>query len=312
MVIVAAVGGLGGLGYHAIGKWAQGLEGARLGEFAEVAEQIRQDVKRKLDDFIQAEQQRKYTDYLYYYVPENAVAGQQALPVLRSPLGDQLSNGFAYGYFQIEPEGNIATPYYQAEAAQPQQDEFVREAQRQELNVTRNVLPLITRRAGTLQLPPAETRIGDQDAAASSAPGRGVWDSQASEKNEPVKQVAARSKAYPIESLQQKAQVSQILTQQRSIAASNFALPPAPQIPTADRARANMQAEQVSEGLAAPQQQAEPVVGAAPLPAPPDTQFAFRHRANPRRAVRAGRRSRGERRDVGVRRPGLPAAARPG
>jgi signal transduction histidine kinase len=277
MVIVAAVGGLGGLGYHAIGKWAQGLEGARLGEFAEVAEQIRQDVKRKLDDFIQAEQQRKYTDYLYYYVPENAVAGQQALPVLRSPLGDQLSNGFAYGYFQIEPGGNVATPYYQAEAAQPQQqNEFVQEAQRQEWNVTRNVLPLITRRAGMLQLPPAEARIGERDVAASSALGKGVWDGQASEKNEPVKQVAARSKAYPIESLHQKAQASQILTQQRSIAASNFALPPAaPQIPTADRARADAQAEQMSQELAAPQQQAEPVVGAAPLPAPPDTQFAF-------------------------------------
>ncbi len=109
VVIVAAVVGLGGLGYHAIGKWAQGLEGARLGEFAEVAEQIRQDVKRKLDDFIQAEQQRKYTDYLYYYVPENAVS-QQALPLLRSPLGNQFSNSIAYGYFQIEPDGSIATP----------------------------------------------------------------------------------------------------------------------------------------------------------------------------------------------------------
>jgi signal transduction histidine kinase len=277
MVIVAAVGGLGGLGYHAIGKWAQGLEGARLGEFAEVAEQIRQDVKRKLDDFIQAEQQRKYTDYLYYYVPENAVAGQQALPVLRSPLGDQLSNGFAYGYFQIEPGGNVATPYYQAEAAQPQQqNEFVQEAQRQEWNVRRNVLPLITRRAGMLQLPPAEARIGERDAAASSALGKGVWDGQASEKNEPVKQVAARSKAYPIESLHQKAQASQILTQQRSIAASNFALPQAPpQTPATNRAQADVPTEQVSEDFAA-QQQAEQTARAAPLPAPPDTQFAFR------------------------------------
>jgi hypothetical protein len=33
-VVVAAVCGLGGLGFHAIEKWSQGLEGARLGEFA--------------------------------------------------------------------------------------------------------------------------------------------------------------------------------------------------------------------------------------------------------------------------------------
>ncbi|GAJ04718.1 unnamed protein product, partial [marine sediment metagenome] len=86
------------------------MEGARLGEFAAVAEQIRQDVKRKLDEFIQTEQNRPYTDYLYYYVPENIISGQQQMPILRSPLAGRLEHGLAYGYFQIEPDGSVTTP----------------------------------------------------------------------------------------------------------------------------------------------------------------------------------------------------------
>jgi signal transduction histidine kinase len=273
VIIVAAVGGLGGLGYHAIGKWAQGLEGARLGEFAEVAEQIRQDVKRKLDDFIQAEQQRKYTDYLYSYVPENVVGSQQALPLLRSPLGNQFSNGVAYGYFQIEPDGSVATPYYQARAAQPQpQDELAREAQQQVSNVERNVLPLIGRRAGTLQLPLGDTNAANKD----EAPSQEVSAGRAPGKGEAVKAAAGRSRAYPIESLNQTAQPSQILTQQRSIAASNF------YVPQAQRGQSEAQMTQVGalQGQASPdaaveRQQAEQVVAAEPRPAPPDTPAAL-------------------------------------
>ena len=63
VIILAAVGGMGSLGYHSIRIWAQGLEGTRIGEFAEVAEQIRQDVKGKLDEFMEKEQKRPYTDY---------------------------------------------------------------------------------------------------------------------------------------------------------------------------------------------------------------------------------------------------------
>ena len=89
-IIFAAVCGLIGLGYHSIRIRAQGMEGARLGEFAAVAEQIRQDVARKLDEFMQTEQNRPYTDYQYYYVPENVAPGQQQMPVLRSPLAGRL------------------------------------------------------------------------------------------------------------------------------------------------------------------------------------------------------------------------------
>lgn len=110
-IILAALAGLVWVGYHSLEMQADGMAGKRLGEFAAVAEQIRQDVKRKLDEFMQREQNRPYTDYQRYYVPDNVASEQQqAPPLLPSPLGGRLENGLAYGNFQIEPDGNIVTP----------------------------------------------------------------------------------------------------------------------------------------------------------------------------------------------------------
>jgi signal transduction histidine kinase len=110
VIIVAAMLGMVWLGYHSITIWEKGLHGARLGEFAQAAEQIRRDVTRKLTEFMTQERLRPYTDYQYYYVPEN-IAPNQQMTVLTSPLRFSLSNGLAYGYFQISPEGGISTPY---------------------------------------------------------------------------------------------------------------------------------------------------------------------------------------------------------
>src|SRR4030042_2625392 len=107
--ILAALCGLVWMGYHSIRIRAQGLEGARLGEFAAVAEQVRQDVTRRLDEFMQTEQSRPYTDYQYYYVPENVAPGRQQMPVLRSPLAGRLEQGLAYGNFQIGRDGSDIT-----------------------------------------------------------------------------------------------------------------------------------------------------------------------------------------------------------
>jgi signal transduction histidine kinase len=240
VVVVAAVCGLGGLGYHAVAKWAQGLEGTRLGEFAEVAEQIRQDVKRKLDEFIQAEQQRKYTDYLYYYVPENmanAQQPQQQLPLLRSPLGNQLSNSFAYGYFQIEADGSIVTPYSPSGLSSTDQSNPVAgDVQRHLMNIEANVLPSITRRAGSLRLPDRQTTQQNEAEGPMSA---SLGENQTSDSDAPQKIKGARSKAYPIESLKKAAQESQVVTQQRLFINSNQAqvVPPPlqPQAPTQSR-----------------------------------------------------------------------------
>ncbi|MHC4205004.1 MAG: hypothetical protein ACYSTT_10170, partial [Planctomycetota bacterium] len=110
IIILVTLCGLVCFGYHYIRIREEGLHDARMGEFVTVAEQIRKDVTRKLDEFMRVEQGRKYTEYQYYYVPENVAPGQQQMPVLLSPLAGRLENGLAYGNFQIEPDGSVITP----------------------------------------------------------------------------------------------------------------------------------------------------------------------------------------------------------
>ena len=231
-IVLAALVGLMGLGYHAVSKWAQGLEGARLGEFAEVAEQVRQDVKRKLDEFIRVEQQRPYTDYLYYYVPDTVVSNEQSLPLLRSPLAGQMANSLAYGYFQIEPDDKVITPYYQDEQIQDASSgELRREVQQHVLNVRQNVLPVIsTRREALAWASPPVTDLREGEAIRERSDR--VDEEQADEAQQ-MKGLPSRSRAYAIESLQQQSQKSQVVTQDRAIAFSNQAVAPPQQQSTA-------------------------------------------------------------------------------
>ncbi len=108
IIIMICLFGFSLLGYYSIGLHAEGLAGRRMAEFASVAEQIRIDVKRKIDAFITQEENRSYTQYQYYYVP---IASNDLNALVRSPLGDTLEHGLAYGHFQIEPDGSVLTPY---------------------------------------------------------------------------------------------------------------------------------------------------------------------------------------------------------
>jgi signal transduction histidine kinase len=111
LIIIAGLCGLSWLGYRAIGVWAQGLEGTRISEFAEVAGQIRSDVTRKLDEFLEQEENRPYTDYQYYYIPDNRTTSQrQQATVALSPLAGLYENGVAYNYFQVNPDQTVTTP----------------------------------------------------------------------------------------------------------------------------------------------------------------------------------------------------------
>lgn len=111
------------LGVRAIDMHAQGLEARRAGEFVEVAHQIRQDMKRKLDALLQSEQQRPFTDYQHLYMPDN-VLNNTALLV--SPIADRVSNGMAYGYFQIDPDGRITSPHIESpQAADPEVKQYL-------------------------------------------------------------------------------------------------------------------------------------------------------------------------------------------
>jgi len=248
-IILAAIGGLVWLGHHSIRIWALGMEGARLGEFAAVAEQIRQDVKTKLDDFLRSEQSRPYTDYLSYYVPENIVADQSAIrladqqqiAVLRSPLNGQLENGFAYGNFQIEPDGTIITP--NDDLGQPTEggsdsrqvgslrpaadsnDDFYVKVQANRINIKNNLLPVLTATAPTLLNIQLDNKAQEVQLAWLNEPKQVQLPKDESVQNKGGKSKAilsARGKNYPIESLQEQEQKAQVIQQKRAIYERNI------------------------------------------------------------------------------------------
>ena len=212
-IIFVAMCGLIGLGYHSIRIRAQGMEGSRLGEFAAVAEQIRQDMTRKLDEFMQTEQSRPYTDYQYYYVPENVAPGQQQMPVLRSPLGGGLEHGLAYGNFQIEPDGSVITPNDNVDQRQNLTDsdnELFTDALLNRKNIEDNLLPVMRGTApGSLKM--------NLYSGNSAAPSK-EQDQFAKE----ASQKGKLSQSYPIESLQSKGQKTQVIEQRRSVLEQNI------------------------------------------------------------------------------------------
>jgi len=233
-IIVAAMCGLSWLGYRAIEIRAQGLEGARLGQFAEVAEQIRQDVKRKLDQFIQREQQRPWTDYQYYYVPDSVIA-QQQMPLLRSPLADRLENDLAYGNFQIEPDGTIVTPYYRAEQLrQGQEDEQAPKGQARKVqahinNIKQNLLPALGSASAGFKFPSSVSAMSYQfakpalDSLWADAKESGDKQKITEGKEQKAQAKGGRKKEYTIESFRDMPQKAQVINQPRSIVASNVA-----------------------------------------------------------------------------------------
>jgi len=221
-IILAAMLGMSWLGYHSVTIWEKGLKGARLGEFAQAAEQVRRDVKRKLDEFMTRERSRPYTDYQYYYIPFNTAPNQQPT-LLVSPLKDKLSNGMAYGYFQIEPGGRITTPYFDASTpASAQEDVTEAEARRYVAQLRTDVLPSIKISSRTLSIPvSAQLQTYQKGKGGGELPDAIGYDQAA--------QVASRvsptdKKELPIESLlPERNSKQQVLTQTRAFVEGNIA-----------------------------------------------------------------------------------------
>lgn len=219
-IITLAIGGLALLGYHSISIWANGLEGARLAEFAEVAEQIREDVKGKLDNFMQREQNRPYTDYQYYSVPEIPTNNQQ-LPLVVSPLAGKIENGLAFGNFEIEPDGSIITPYYSSDQSEVA-GEFAEKAQAHIDNIKKNLLPKLDTGKITstetwrqlVSLLPAEEKETDKKKMSAVSGAKAQFE---------TKDLKSKSAKYDIESLQQQTQQTQVIEQKREVAVSNVA-----------------------------------------------------------------------------------------
>jgi signal transduction histidine kinase len=223
-IILAALAGLVWVGYRSLDIQAHGMAGTRLGEFAAVAEQIRQDVKRNLDEFMQKEQNRPYTDYQHFYVPDNVAADQQQMPVLRSPLGGKLDNDLAYGNFQIEPDGNIITPnddLKQMQQVASAEDDLQTKVELNRKNIEDNLWPALSGRmpgsftvdfySDTRTKPngpkPADPAADTSEKAKSAGTG-------ASQKQS--------GQNYPIESLQSQGRQVQVVEQRRSVLEQNM------------------------------------------------------------------------------------------
>jgi signal transduction histidine kinase len=196
------------------------MEGARLGEFAAVAEQIRQDVKRKLDEFIQTEQNRPYTDYLYYYVPENVVSSQEQMPLLRSPLAGRMEHGLAYGNFQIEQDGNIITTNEFIQQDEPDNSELYNEAISNKINIKENLLPVLNR-----AIPGSFRTNINKDSITTDikvSEQTEQTDNESLKKSYGKSKITGRGRALPIESLKTQGQETQVTEQRRSVVEYNI------------------------------------------------------------------------------------------
>jgi len=229
VIIATALGGLAFLGYHATEKWAEGLKLARLGEFAEVAEQIRQDVKRKLDEFIGAEENRRYTEYQYYYADDNIRPGQQEIPVFTSPLSGQLEHGLAYGHFQIEIDGTVLTPndYIVLNAdVQIANSELYAKVVSNSTNIKSNVVPVLS----GLTVNPYSINGGKKGVLPRRERSKAVKEAW-SAKDKTQKKQGSRSKAsqvqaganYRIGSLDNVDRKAQVIEQHRLVFQTNIA-----------------------------------------------------------------------------------------
>ena len=202
-VILVALGTLCVLGVYAINIHADGLQAQRDAGFLEVAENIRVDVNRKLDEFIRLEQQRPYTHYQHFYVP---VASNQAAALVTSPLADKFENGIATGYFQIEPDGTIINPHHDP-AGQQKKPAFLAAYNE---NIKKNLLPLFNGKPGADKYEMAQEVVVADEVENK----KGI--AQDSEQQQVLaKGAKSRSQSYKIESLQKRQQRTQVLNKSR-------------------------------------------------------------------------------------------------
>ena len=100
------------LGLSSLKMHRKGLRAERQQEFIDVSKQISFDVKKKVDEFLLAEQSRPYTDYQLYYVPDVSETANNPGALVPSPLAGSFYNGLANGYFQLDSQGRIISPHF--------------------------------------------------------------------------------------------------------------------------------------------------------------------------------------------------------
>ncbi|MFC1652720.1 hypothetical protein ACFL3F_03265, partial [Planctomycetota bacterium] len=219
VILIVSLVAVAVLGLHALTKWQQGLAGARLGEFARTAEAIRADVSQTLDVFLQQEEARSYSDYLYYHVAGGA--GGRGLN-LRSPLGGRLDHGLAYGHFQIEADGTILTPnddILQHEGASAFNQAIEQASEEVRSEVKNEVLSQLQAESSRADLDMPAQDLSDSQA---------LWENLQQQQAAPALSVQRRvakempkAKALPIDSLNKRSQQTQFVQQDRNLVMSN-------------------------------------------------------------------------------------------
>ena len=74
-----------------------------------VADRVFDEVERALSGFLGREEERPFAHYRFTYTPPGQLGGAAA--VARSPLSEPPSDDFVVGWFQIDPDGSLSTPF---------------------------------------------------------------------------------------------------------------------------------------------------------------------------------------------------------
>ena len=74
-----------------------------------VAERLFDEMERELTDLTMHEESRSFLEYRYFYVPESQLPGIAGLA--RSPLSELPEDPTVLGWFQLEPDGTLYTPF---------------------------------------------------------------------------------------------------------------------------------------------------------------------------------------------------------
>lgn len=84
------------------------LERERDLEYRTVAERIVDEMERELSAWLEQEEDRPYSHYRFYFIPEDTPL--EAPRLQRSPLSEPSSEPFVVGHFQVDPEGALSSP----------------------------------------------------------------------------------------------------------------------------------------------------------------------------------------------------------
>ena len=109
-LLIAAIGallvvGVGALLTHSL----MGLGKEERLRHQIVAERLFDEIERELTDLTLREESRSFLEYRYFYVPEAQLPGLAGLA--RSPLSTLPKDSAVLGWFQVEPDGTLYTPF---------------------------------------------------------------------------------------------------------------------------------------------------------------------------------------------------------